>query len=77
MGVLRVSLLARELITDLHANNLAFRGKELVDGETELANQEKRLVEKQLQELATTCKRIEELHAAQAVEAQKVWDFLG
>jgi hypothetical protein len=40
-------------------------------------DREKHLVERQLQELATTRSRLEELQAAQAGEAQKVWDFLG
>jgi hypothetical protein len=60
-----VSLLTHELDADLQANNLAFRRKELAD-------KEKRLVEKQLQELVTARKRLEELQAAWAVEVQKV-----
>jgi hypothetical protein len=34
-------------------------------------------VGRQLQDLATTRRRLEELRAARAGEAQKVWDFLG
>jgi hypothetical protein len=70
MRELRTDLLARELAANLQANHLAFREKELAD-------KEKRLAEKQLQELVVVRKRLEELQAARAVEAQKVWDFLG
>jgi hypothetical protein len=49
----------------------------LTSKEKELANKEKWLVDVGLQELATTHKTVEELQAAQAIEAQKVWDFLG
>jgi hypothetical protein len=41
-----------------------------------LEDKEKRLAKRQPQELATVRKRLEELQAARAVEAQKVWDFL-
>jgi hypothetical protein len=54
MRELLMDLLARELTANLQANHLAFREKKLVD-------KEKRLAEKQLQELATACKRLEEL----------------
>jgi hypothetical protein len=54
MRELLMDLLARELAANLQANHLAFREKKLVD-------KEKRLAEKQLQELATACKRLEEL----------------
>jgi hypothetical protein len=43
----------------------------------ELADKERRLAKKELQELATMRKMVEELKATWAVEAQKVWDFLG
>jgi hypothetical protein len=62
---LRAEVLAHELTAELKANHLAFREKEPV-------NEEKRLAETQPQELATTQKKLEELQAAQAVEAQKV-----
>jgi hypothetical protein len=45
--------------------------------EKELANKEKWLADTGLQELATTHKTVEDLQAAWAVEAQKVWDLLG
>jgi hypothetical protein len=54
MGELCASLLAHELDTNLQANNLASRWKELEDRERELANKEKWLAEKQLLELAVT-----------------------
>jgi hypothetical protein len=72
MGELRVCLLACKLDADLQANNLASRQKVLVDKERELTDKEKRLAKKQLQELAAVRKRLEELQAARAVEAQKV-----
>jgi hypothetical protein len=51
-------------------NHLAFREKVLVDTEKQLATT-------QLWERVAACKRLEELQAAQATGAQKVWDFLG
>jgi hypothetical protein len=54
MGELCPYLLARELTADLLANHLAFMEKEMAD-------KEKRFTMKQLQELATMCKRLEEL----------------
>jgi hypothetical protein len=54
MGELCPYLLARELTADLLANHLAFMEKEMAD-------KEKRFTMKQLQELATVCKRLEEL----------------
>jgi hypothetical protein len=45
--------------------------------ERELANKEKRLAETGLKELAAMRRTVEELHATRAIEAQKVWDFLG
>jgi hypothetical protein len=48
-----------------------------VDRGKELADKEKRLAKKQHQDWVAACKRLEELQVAQAVEAQKVWDFLG
>jgi hypothetical protein len=69
MGEVCASLLARALDVDLQANSLASRPKELAD-------KEKQLAKKQLQELATVHKRLEELQAARATKVQKVWDFL-
>jgi hypothetical protein len=77
MGELHAILLARELDTDLQANNLASRRKELEDRERELADKEKRLAEKQLQELATIRKSLQELQAVRMAGVLKVWDFLG
>jgi hypothetical protein len=42
-----------------------------------VTDREKRLVEQQMQELAVAQKRLEDLQAICAGEAQKVWDFLG
>jgi hypothetical protein len=52
-GDLRVEVLASELTTNLKANHLAFREKEL-----ELADREKQLAVTQPRELAATCKRL-------------------
>jgi hypothetical protein len=65
MGEVCASLLARALDVDLQANSLASRPKELAD-------KEKQLAKKQLQELATVHKRLEELQAARATKVQKV-----
>jgi hypothetical protein len=48
------------------------REEELVDREKWLAKRDQLLVERQLQELATTHSRLEELLATRAGEAQKV-----
>jgi hypothetical protein len=77
MGELRMSLLTRELNVDLQANNLASSRKELEDREQELADHEKWLAEKQLEELAATSKRLDELQVVQVAKAQKILDFLG
>jgi hypothetical protein len=50
-GDLRVEVLASELTTNLKANHLAFREKELADREKQLAVTQPR-------ELAATCKRL-------------------
>jgi hypothetical protein len=63
-------LLNRELTISYQENTLASKEEELV-------NKEKQLAERQLHELAATRRKMEELHAAQAIEAQRVWDFLG
>jgi hypothetical protein len=70
LGDFCAEVLARELSAELKASQLAFQEKELAD-------KEKQLAETQPQELAAARKRLEELQAAQAIEAQKVWDFLG
>jgi hypothetical protein len=54
LGDLRVEVLACQHVIELKANHLAFREKEL-------ANMEKRLAERQPQELATTHKKLEEI----------------
>jgi hypothetical protein len=59
-----------ELAADIRHARLDTREAELVD-------RERRLAEAELQELAAARQRLEELHAAQSSEAQKVWDFLG
>jgi hypothetical protein len=66
----RAGVLARELTANIWGVHLNSR-------EEELADREKRLAERQLQELATARRRLEELPVARAGEAQKVWDFLG
>jgi hypothetical protein len=43
----------------------------------DVTDREKRLVEQQMQELTVAQKRLEDLRAICAGEAQKVWDFLG
>jgi hypothetical protein len=55
-------VLARELTTDIRDVRLNSR-------EEELADREKRLVKRYLQELTTTCRRLEELHVAQEGKA--------
>jgi hypothetical protein len=70
LGDLRAEVLARKLTADLKANHLAFREKELAD-------RDKQLAMTQPQELVSARKRVEELQAARANKAQKVWDFLG
>jgi hypothetical protein len=70
LGDLRVEVLVHELATNLKANHLAFREKELADREKQLAVMHPR-------ELTATQKRLEELLVAWAIKAQKVWDFLG
>jgi hypothetical protein len=51
-------VLARELATDIRDVRLNSR-------EEELADRERRLVKRYLQDLATACRRLEELHVAQ------------
>jgi hypothetical protein len=58
-------ILNRELTISFQENSLASKEKEL-------AYKEKQQAKKELQELAATRRRMEELHAAQGVEAQKV-----
>jgi hypothetical protein len=59
----RTKVLAHELTIDIRDSGLNSREEELAG--------------RQLQELATARSRLEELQAARAGEAQKVWDFLG
>jgi hypothetical protein len=66
----RAMVLARELTADVRDSGLNYREKRLVEREQQFAG-------RQLQEQATTRSRLEELQAARAGEAQKVWDFLG
>jgi hypothetical protein len=66
----RASVLARKLATDIRESALDSRVPEVAD-------REKRLAEQQMQELTATQKRLEDLQAIRAGEAQKVWDFLG
>jgi hypothetical protein len=62
--------LARELTADIRDVRLNSR-------EEELAEREKWLTDKQLQVLTATHRRLEELQATQAGEAQKVLEFQG
>jgi hypothetical protein len=55
-------VLARELTTDIRDVRLNSR-------EEELADREKQLVKRYLQELTTACRRLEELHVAQEGKA--------
>jgi hypothetical protein len=55
-------VLAHELTTDIRDVRLNSR-------EEELADREKRLVKRYLQELTTACRRLEELHVAQEGKA--------
>jgi hypothetical protein len=64
------SVLAREIVANVKESAID-------NGVTEVADREKRLVKQQMQELAIAHKRLEDLQAAYAGEAQKVWDFLG
>jgi hypothetical protein len=70
-------LFTHELTIISQEGTLECHAIELASKEKELAAREKWLADAWLQELATTRKTMEELRAAQAVEAQKVWDFLG
>jgi hypothetical protein len=53
------------------------REEELTDKEKRLVEKEQQQAERQLQEPVTTHSRLEELQAARAGNAQKVWDFPG
>jgi hypothetical protein len=59
-----------ELVVDVRERNLNTRAAELTD-------REKRLVERQMQELTIAQKMLEELLASRAGEARRVWDFVG
>jgi hypothetical protein len=61
--------MARELEANVNESNLNTK-------KVELADREKWLAERQLQELAAAQKRLEELHASWAGEAQRVRDSL-
>jgi hypothetical protein len=65
-----VQILARELDADAWEAGLR-------DQEARLAARERQLVEQQMQELAVTRKGLEDLQAARAGDAQRVWSFLG
>jgi uncharacterized protein (DUF3084 family) len=63
-------VLAHELTAEVRDGHLNSR-------EEEMADREKRQMERQLQEMANAHKRLEELQAAWASKAHKVRDFLG
>jgi ADP-heptose:LPS heptosyltransferase len=65
-----LKVMARELTANIKESNLN-------TNVVELANREKRLAERQMQELATAQKRLVKLKESWAGEAQRVWDFLG
>jgi hypothetical protein len=66
----RVQILARELDADAREAGLR-------DQEARLAVRERQLAERQMQELAIARKGLEDLQAARAGDAQRVWSFLG
>jgi hypothetical protein len=66
----RIQILAREL--DAEAREAGLR-----DQEARLAARERQLAERQMQELAVARKGLEDLQAAHAGDAQRVWSFLG
>jgi hypothetical protein len=66
----RVQILARELDADAQEAGLR-------DQEARLVARERQLAERQMQELAVARKGLEDLQAARAGDAQRVWSFLG
>jgi hypothetical protein len=70
-------LYTSELSISSQEGTLEHRAIALNFKEKEPAKKEMWLAETGLQELATTRKMVEELQVAWAVEAHKVWDFLG
>jgi predicted kinase len=62
--------MSRELATNVTEIDLDTSAVELVE-------REKLLAERQMQELVVAQKRLEELQASRAGEAQRVWEFLG
>jgi hypothetical protein len=66
----RVQILAHELDADAREAGLR-------DQEARLAARERQLAERQMQELAVARKGLEDLQAARAGDAQRVWSFLG
>jgi DNA repair exonuclease SbcCD ATPase subunit len=73
----------REALKDAHVQILArkldvdAREAGLRDQEARLAARERQLAEWQMQELPVARKGLEDLQAARAVDAQRVWSFLG
>jgi hypothetical protein len=66
----RLKVMSRELAVDVKESNQNIKAVELV-------NREKRLAERQMQELATAQKRLEELQVSRAGEVRRFSDFLG
>jgi hypothetical protein len=66
----RVQILARELDADAREAGLR-------DQEARLVARERQLAERQIQELVVARKGLEDLQAARAGDAQRVWSFLG
>jgi predicted kinase len=66
----RLTVMSRELATNVTEIDLDTSAVELVE-------REKLLAERQMQELVVAQKRLEELQASRAGEAQRVWEFLG
>jgi hypothetical protein len=70
LEVARLTVEVYELATDVRETDLDTRV-------AEVAEREKWLAERLMQELAAAQNRLEELQASQASKARRVWDFLG
>jgi hypothetical protein len=65
-----ITVLSRELATVIKETNLKTQA-------VELEEREKRLADRQMRELAVAQKRLDDLQASRANEAQQVWSFMG
>jgi hypothetical protein len=66
----RVKVFSHKLAADIRETNLKTQAAKLEE-------REKRLAEQQIWELVVAQKRLEDLQASHAGEAQRVWNFLG